>query len=272
MADSPPGRSSTPRPTRSSTPCCRTPGWRSRRSADVAVGRAGAGDPHGRGAGAVARHRRRRARVGGLLRRTAGVRLSLGHVTDDTVVCPYHAWNYDGTGRCTLIPAHPELTPPERARANVLGGDRGPRAGVDLARHPRRRPAADRVLGRPGLLHQGALRALRVRGRGPAGGRELHRPVPPRRGARRHPRRQGVAAHAALRGGGDRRRALRRRPGDRLPGAEGRLRHLAGALQPPHTPPAHRPGRGAARGPARTPSGSRAARSGPAARSRGSGS
>ena len=49
-----------------------------------------------------------------------GVRLSLGHVTDDTVVCPYHAWNYDGTGRCTLIPAHPELTPPERARANVL--------------------------------------------------------------------------------------------------------------------------------------------------------
>jgi phenylpropionate dioxygenase-like ring-hydroxylating dioxygenase large terminal subunit len=49
-----------------------------------------------------------------------GVKLSLGHVADDTVVCPYHAWNYDGTGRCTLIPAHPDLTPPERARANVL--------------------------------------------------------------------------------------------------------------------------------------------------------
>ncbi len=50
-----------------------------------------------------------------------GVKLSLGHVTaDDRVVCPYHAWNYDGTGRCTLIPAHPELTPPARARANVL--------------------------------------------------------------------------------------------------------------------------------------------------------
>ena len=49
-----------------------------------------------------------------------GVKLSLGHVTDDKVVCPYHAWNYDGTGRCTLIPAHPELTPPERAKANVL--------------------------------------------------------------------------------------------------------------------------------------------------------
>jgi phenylpropionate dioxygenase-like ring-hydroxylating dioxygenase large terminal subunit len=49
-----------------------------------------------------------------------GVKLSLGHVSDDRVVCPYHAWNYDGTGRCTLIPAHPDLTPPERARANVL--------------------------------------------------------------------------------------------------------------------------------------------------------
>lgn len=49
-----------------------------------------------------------------------GVKLSLGHVSDDKVVCPYHAWNYDGTGRCTLIPAHPDLTPPERARANVM--------------------------------------------------------------------------------------------------------------------------------------------------------
>lgn len=49
-----------------------------------------------------------------------GVKLSLGHVADDKVVCPYHAWNYDGTGRCTLIPAHPDLNPPERARANVL--------------------------------------------------------------------------------------------------------------------------------------------------------
>lgn len=49
-----------------------------------------------------------------------GVKLSLGHVADDKVVCPYHAWNYDGSGRCTVIPAHPDLRPPERARANVL--------------------------------------------------------------------------------------------------------------------------------------------------------
>ena len=49
-----------------------------------------------------------------------GVKLSLGEVCDDQVVCPYHAWRYDGTGRCTLIPAHPDLTPPQRAKANVL--------------------------------------------------------------------------------------------------------------------------------------------------------
>jgi phenylpropionate dioxygenase-like ring-hydroxylating dioxygenase large terminal subunit len=49
-----------------------------------------------------------------------GVKLSLGHIADDHVVCPYHAWSYDGTGRCTRIPAHPELQPPARAKANVL--------------------------------------------------------------------------------------------------------------------------------------------------------
>lgn len=49
-----------------------------------------------------------------------GVKLSLGEIDDDQVVCPYHGWNYDGSGRCTRIPAHPDLTPPARARANVL--------------------------------------------------------------------------------------------------------------------------------------------------------
>src|SRR5262245_22518912 len=49
-----------------------------------------------------------------------GVKLSLGRIDDGCVVCPYHAWHYDAEGRCTLIPAHPDLTPPERARANVL--------------------------------------------------------------------------------------------------------------------------------------------------------
>jgi phenylpropionate dioxygenase-like ring-hydroxylating dioxygenase large terminal subunit len=49
-----------------------------------------------------------------------GVKLSLGHIDHDCVVCPYHAWHYDASGRCTSIPAHPDLTPPERARTNVL--------------------------------------------------------------------------------------------------------------------------------------------------------
>ena len=33
-----------------------------------------------------------------------GVALSLGKVCGDTIVCPYHGWRYEGTGRCTLIP------------------------------------------------------------------------------------------------------------------------------------------------------------------------
>jgi len=32
-------------------------------------------------------------------------RLSDGRVIDDTLECPYHGWRFDGTGRCTLVPA-----------------------------------------------------------------------------------------------------------------------------------------------------------------------
>jgi phenylpropionate dioxygenase-like ring-hydroxylating dioxygenase large terminal subunit len=62
-----------------------------------------------------------------------GARLSLGsirqnapHVTSatgsqngasDCLVCPYHAWEYAPSGQCVRIPAHPELTPPAKARA-----------------------------------------------------------------------------------------------------------------------------------------------------------
>lgn len=44
-----------------------------------------------------------------------GARLSLGTITDSCLKCPYHGWTYDHTGRCVLIPAHPEQTPPARA-------------------------------------------------------------------------------------------------------------------------------------------------------------
>jgi len=55
-----------------------------------------------------------------------GAKLSLGTVRDggtvrkDCLVCPYHGWEYDGSGRCVHIPAQPDRVPPLRARANVF--------------------------------------------------------------------------------------------------------------------------------------------------------
>lgn len=47
-----------------------------------------------------------------------GTRLSLGQVHDDyTLQCPYHGWIYDAEGQCVKIPAHPEQTPPAKAKA-----------------------------------------------------------------------------------------------------------------------------------------------------------
>jgi len=49
-----------------------------------------------------------------------GAKLSLGTVRNECLVCPYHAWEYDGAGRCVHIPSQPERVPPLRARANVF--------------------------------------------------------------------------------------------------------------------------------------------------------
>jgi phenylpropionate dioxygenase-like ring-hydroxylating dioxygenase large terminal subunit len=38
-----------------------------------------------------------------------GAALSRGWVEDDTIVCPYHGFHYAPDGRCTLVPAHPDL-------------------------------------------------------------------------------------------------------------------------------------------------------------------
>ena len=46
-----------------------------------------------------------------------GSRLSLGWIEDGEVVCPYHGWRYNSQGACTLMPAHPDQTPPKKARA-----------------------------------------------------------------------------------------------------------------------------------------------------------
>ena len=48
-----------------------------------------------------------------------GTRLSLGKVQGETLVCPYHGWTYGADGRCTHIPAHPEQTPPEKAKVKT---------------------------------------------------------------------------------------------------------------------------------------------------------
>ena len=42
-----------------------------------------------------------------------GMRLSHGFVRGESLACLYHGWHYGAHGRCTYIPAHPELEPPE---------------------------------------------------------------------------------------------------------------------------------------------------------------
>ena len=49
-----------------------------------------------------------------------GTRLSLGRVVDgERLECGYHGWTYAGDGRCVLMPAHPEQTPPAKACVTV---------------------------------------------------------------------------------------------------------------------------------------------------------
>jgi len=53
-----------------------------------------------------------------------GAKLSLGviqsHAGQQCLVCPYHGWKYGESGQCISIPAHPELTPPAKARAQTF--------------------------------------------------------------------------------------------------------------------------------------------------------
>jgi len=48
-----------------------------------------------------------------------GAKLSRGRVDGGCLVCPYHGWQYDTSGQCVRIPAHPGQPPPARAHANV---------------------------------------------------------------------------------------------------------------------------------------------------------
>jgi phenylpropionate dioxygenase-like ring-hydroxylating dioxygenase large terminal subunit len=52
--------------------------------------------------------------------RHRGAKLSLGKVRDERLVCAYHGWCYDGSGACTLIPAHPTQAAALGAKARVF--------------------------------------------------------------------------------------------------------------------------------------------------------
>ncbi len=46
-----------------------------------------------------------------------GARLSKGWIKNDSVVCPYHGWEYDCSGACTHMPAAPDEKPMKKAKA-----------------------------------------------------------------------------------------------------------------------------------------------------------
>ncbi len=46
-------------------------------------------------------------------------RLSLGEAKADCIACPYHGWEFNTKGRCTLIPQRPDVPPPASARVRA---------------------------------------------------------------------------------------------------------------------------------------------------------
>ncbi len=49
-----------------------------------------------------------------------GAPLSLGSVRDQQITCPYHGYAYNGAGRCTRIPAHPDAPIPSKLHLRVF--------------------------------------------------------------------------------------------------------------------------------------------------------
>lgn len=69
----------------------------------------------------IFRDRRGRAQVLAARCPHRGGNLSRGRVVDDCVVCPYHQWQYDGTGACVAIPTMPPKTRiPRAARVHAF--------------------------------------------------------------------------------------------------------------------------------------------------------
>ena len=50
-----------------------------------------------------------------------GAALSKGCVKDDALQCPYHGWEFNGRGACTLIPAIPSFNPPAGHGLSTFG-------------------------------------------------------------------------------------------------------------------------------------------------------
>jgi phenylpropionate dioxygenase-like ring-hydroxylating dioxygenase large terminal subunit len=48
-----------------------------------------------------------------------GSQLSLGAVRGERLSCAYHGWEYNSTGACAHIPAHPDQAPPAKARVTT---------------------------------------------------------------------------------------------------------------------------------------------------------
>lgn len=42
-----------------------------------------------------------------------GTRFTMGRIINDELSCAYHGWRFGSGGQCTVIPAHPGMTPPK---------------------------------------------------------------------------------------------------------------------------------------------------------------
>jgi phenylpropionate dioxygenase-like ring-hydroxylating dioxygenase large terminal subunit len=49
-----------------------------------------------------------------------GARLSLGKVCQGKLECPYHGWQFDGSGQCVHVPALPQFVPPATHTAKAF--------------------------------------------------------------------------------------------------------------------------------------------------------
>jgi len=50
-----------------------------------------------------------------------GMSLSHGFVRGNALACLYHGWHYEQSGRCSYIPAHPDLDPPATIHSTRFG-------------------------------------------------------------------------------------------------------------------------------------------------------